>query len=677
MGSNIAYAPKVDIFTKSKEFSYLANFYEQNGAYTLIPKGTFQYREFWLDVREKCLKGFTNSDGITITGPHFFYLNFIQILGKDKLTGRKKKIFPRFLDVDYDYFWILDSARKLQKGVILVKPRRLGFSYKAAAICTHEFIFYKDSKSLISAYLSKFSDNTMGMVLDNLNFLNGYTEFAKERNPDTRDFIKARFKRNVGGVEVWAGTQSEVRQITFKDNSLAAVGQSANWFIIDEAGVFPNIIESYNYSEPTIKDGSDYTGVALVFGSAGSMEGGSQYFYEMFTNPTKYNMLAFDCEEGGNQTGWFVKASKGRLGTSFKGNQMVDENGNSIEEEAIEELLRERELKKQGGDAKTLHNLITQYPLSYKEAFLRNKGNIFPTVELQEWLAEVETTSLKDEGKKGELYFNSDNVLKFRLNPQLEDITNFPVKAEDKKDGCIVIYEEPEKINDEIPPHLYISGLDPYDQDKAFTSTSLGSFIVYKRFYRADKTRDIIVAEYTGRPEKADDFYENCRKLCIYYNAKCLYENQLKGFKVYMETKRSLHYLYEQPAIIKDIIKNSNVSRGYGIHMNRGAGGATGIKDQCEIYLKQWLCEEREDINGKKILNLHTIKSVGLLKELIAYDRDINTDRVIAFFLVILQTKELHKIHIEESFNKNIMDPFFSKKLFQKNNNQYFNNFII
>lgn len=665
--SNIPYAPHVDKFECTDEFRYLALFFERNDEhYTYIPKGTVQHKEFWLEeVKNKCMYGMTNSKGITITGQHFFYLNFIQILGKDKLTGKKKKIFPRFLDVDYDYFHIVEHARKNQKGVILVKPRRLGFSYKAACLCSHEFTFFKDSKSLISAFLSKFSDNTMGMVLDNLNFLNTHTEFAQERNPDTRDFIRASYLKNVGGVKVSAGKKSEVRQITFKDNSFAAVGQSANWFIIDEAGVFPNIIESYNITEPIIKDGSDYSGVALVFGSAGSMEGGSQYFYEMFTNPGKYNMLEFPDPHGGNNIGWFVSAARGRLGTSkTTGKQMVDLDGNSDEIEAAVEIEREREDKRAGMDPKALHDLITQYPLDYKEAFLRSKGNIFPTIELQEWLGKVETTGIKDECKIGELYFDNDNKIKFRLNADLHPIIDFPVKAEAKKDGCIVLFEEPETVNGVTPPHLYIAGCDPYDQDKADSSVSLGSFFVYKRFYRADKTHDIIVAEYTGRPEFADTFYENCRRLCIYYNAKCLYENQLKGFKAYFETKHCLQYLYEQPQIIKDIVKDSRVSRGYGIHMNRGANGSNGIKDQCEMYLKQWLLEERADVDGTKILNLHTIKSIGLLKELIAYDKEGNYDRAIAIFLCILQTKELHKIHLENYAATYEKDKFFTKKFF-------------
>ena len=130
--------------------------------------------------------------------------------------------------------------------------------------------------------------------------------------------------------------------------------------------------------------------------------------------------------------------------------------------------------------------------------------------------------------------------------------------------------------------------------------------------------------------------------------------------------------MYEQPQIIKDIVKDSKVQRGYGIHMNRSSNGANGIKDTCEIYLRDWLYTERDDLDGKKILNLHTIKSIPLLKELIAYDRSGNFDRVIAFMLCILQSKELHKIHIQETTPQLLidLDPFFRKQLFRKNNNQ-------
>ena len=668
--SDIPYAPRVEKFTNTEEFCYLARYFEKNKCYTNLVPDTKKYEDFWKDVYDKCINGMTNSSGISITGCHFFYLNFIQILGKDELTNRKRKIFPRFLDVDYDYFHIVDYAKKNQKNVILVKPRRLGFSYKAAALCTHEFTFYRDSKSVISAFLSNYSQNTMNMTIDNLNFLNSHTEFRKERNPDTRDFIKAQYRETVGGtkstggISVWKGYKSECKVITFKDNEHASVGLSANWFIMDEAGIFPNIIESYNMSEPTIKDGSDFTGTALIFGSAGSMEGGSQHFYEMFVNPGKYNALEFDDPDNPEKkTGWFVRASRGRLGKSVLTQlPMVDKDGNSDQIMAEQEILYTREGKRGGVNNKALHDIITQYPLSYKEAFLRSSGSIFPIHELQDWLSEIETNKkLQEAGKVGTLDFDASNNLKFRLNIDLPYLRDYPLKADDVKVGAVCIWEEPEKINGVVPPFLYVAGCDPYDQDNANFSPSLGSIYIYKRFLAANTTSDIIVAEFTGRPELATDFYEQARKLCLYYNAKVLYENNLKGLKIYFEHKNCTHLLYETPSILKDIIKTSNVQRGYGIHMTEA------IKHQCEIYLKDWLLEEKVDATGIKKLNLHGILSEALLKELIAYDpEEGNYDRVVAFMLCVLQCKENYKVQADLFAKKYEPDPFFQRELFRK-----------
>ena len=134
--------------------------------------------------------------------------------------------------------------------------------------------------------------------------------------------------------------------------------------------------------------------------------------------------------------------------------------------------------------------------------------------------------------------------------------------------------------------------------------------------------------------------------------------------------KNSLQYLWEQPDhMIKDIIKDSKVQRGYGVHMNRGSNGSSGIKDMCELYLKDWLYTEREDLDGTKKFNFHYIKSISLLKELIAYDIEGNYDRAIAIMLCILQTKELHKIHADMMTGSSMSygnDPFL-KKLWSKN----------
>lgn len=672
MSSNTQYVPVVDLFECTDEFRGPAIFFStkdekgrDRGFYTNLIKGTEEYKQFWEEEDYKCRYGMTNSKGIRITGPHYFYLNYVQIKLKDPITGRKKYGFPRFLDIDYDFFHLIEVARKAKKGLIFSKPRRGGFSFKDAALVTHEYNFYRDSTCVVGAYLGDLATNTMNMVLHNMNFLNANTEWRKQRNPDTKEFVKARYEANIDGIKVWKGYMSEVQKVSFKDNPFASIGKSASIFIFEEAGKFFNLKESYNLTEPCWKDGDDMIGIPIIYGTGGDMEGGTADFAHMFYNPKSYNLLEFDNiwepTKAGTKCGWFIPATRGRLGEDLaSGIEMVDSEGNSNEKAAYDSIMRLRETKRKSNDRKSIQDAITQYPLTPSESFLRNTGAIFSGPEMQEWLGRLETTPSLNDKKKVILYFDENNKIKAQLAPDLYDITNYPLDKEESKQGCIVIWEDPIK---DAPFGLYIAGIDPYDHDKAENSDSLGSCFIYKRIYSLDSTHDIPVAEYTGRPDLAQDFYENCRRLCIYYNAKCLYENQLKGLKVYFEQKNSLHYLYEQPGILKDIVKNTTVNRGYGIHMTQG------IKDQCEIWLKNWLYTERSNEDGTKILNLHTIKSIGLLKELIAYDGEINTDRVVAFMCCIAQLQEMHNIHVNQHKLINLLDtdPFWRRPLFQKN----------
>ena len=123
---------------------------------------------------------------------------------------------------------------------------------------------------------------------------------------------------------------------------------------------------------------------------------------------------------------------------------------------------------------------------------------------------------------------------------------------------------------------------------------------------------------------------------------------------MYFETKQSLRLLHAQPLIIKSISPTSNVNRGYGTHMT------IQIKNQIETWTRDWLKTEIEP----GILQLTKIRSIPLLKELIAYNVTGNFDRVIAFMLCMMQDLEMHKLVVQEAQEENIFDSFFTRKLF-------------
>lgn len=668
-------------FVDTKLFSPAAVTYLQYGYYTSSPEGTYAHKQFWNEETRRCKEGY-EVDGIRITGPHYFYLNYCQIKATVEDGGVKRKIltFPSFLDMDYYFYHEVELARAAGQGLIVAKARRKGFSYKNGALAVWNYNFLRDSTSIIGAFLAEYSNATMAMALEMSNFLNKHTAWRKRRNPDRRDFIKARFQEVIDGNTVWSGYNSEIYTLTFKDNFSAAIGKSADFFLFEEAGKWPNLIDSYMVTAPCFRDGDVMIGMPIIFGTGGDMEGGSNDFAEMFYNPEKYWLRAYnniwDDGADGTPAGLFIDDMWYKPGEVIMEDgtkvEMVDAEGNSNRKAAEYYLDRERDIIRKSDSRRTWEKYITQSPKTPREAFLRVSGNLFPTVELNEWLGVIETDNrAKHSSFIGDLYWEEGtDKVKWTPNADRKPITKFPLKDGEDMEGCVEIWEHPYKDETgNIPFGLYIAGTDPYDQDTSGT-TSLGSTIIYKTFQNFDDTYNMPVAEYTGRPERAEDYYENVRKLLTYYNAQSLYENNLTGLKTYFQQKKSLGLLKEQPGIIKNIVKDSKVHRGYGIHMSEQ------IKRQAEIYVRDWLLEKRADgSNGESKLNLHSIYSIPLLKELIAYTKDGNFDRVIAFMLCMLHSQENYNIQADAVSESKISKfNFFrsDRKHFKKGRNTSF-----
>ncbi len=285
------------------------------------------------------------------------------------------------------------------------------------------------------------------------------------------------------------------------------------------------------------------------------------------------------------------------------------------------------------------------------EATLQLSGNIFPKKDLIRHLATIRNTeSLRNLKQVGELYFDKDGVLKWKQNKDIKDLRRYKLEKTDSRKGAIVIWEHP---MDNPPWGLYIAAADPYDHDKSGTD-SLGSVFIYKRFQTFEYSYDTIVAEYTGRPDTADEFYEIVRMLLLYYNATVLYENQNPGLSTYFKNKHYEYLLADQPEIISKIIKDSKVARVKGTHM------VTALKDWAEGRFRDWLIEEYEP--GKK--NLTKIYSEPLLEEIIAYNDKGNFDRVSAMFVLMIYKEELHELHVKKKEEIEKVNLLFSSPIF-------------
>ena len=178
----------------------------------------------------------------------------------------------------------------------------------------------------------------------------------------------------------------------------------------------------------------------------------------------------------------------------------------------------------------------------------------------------------------------------------------------------------------------YILGADPYDDDESNTM-SLGSIFVL------DLWTDRIVAEYTGRPLYADDYYEICRKLCLFYNGRLNYEYNKKGLFSHFSTRNSLYLLTD----VLDFLKEKQMMKeGYG-NKSKGTNASPAINAYARSRLRSWLLSPvpiMQTIDGeeKEVLvpRLFTVRNRALLKELINYNSEGNFDRISAMGMLML-----------------------------------------
>lgn len=542
--------------------------------------------------------------------------------------------------------------------MIVGKSRRKGYSYKDGAICANIYNTIRDAQIIIGAFEKKFlyPNGTMGMTSNYLNFLNESTGWAKSRDyVDKQDHKKASYKTTVDGVAVEKGYKSEVFALSFRDNPDAARGKDAKIVLLEEAGAFPNLKAAYNAIYPALTGGSYITGQIIIFGTGGDMEVGTVDYADMFYNPEAYRLMPFMniWDEGAENTvcGFFHPVIWNMEG-------FYDSQGNSDLEAATEyEDERRRNKLEKASSSTELQQHVQEYPYCPAEAFLTVSSNNFPVLELRNRLNKVKHEKLQTIKGSSVYLLREDGkvIAKPDLEKKLIPIYEYNPKVADLS-GCPIIYEYPV---DNPPKGLYKIGYDPYRQDLS-TGVSLAAIYVYKGTHKGSYSNNIIVAEYVGRPQEADDVNRIAMMLAELYNAEVMHENEVTHVKNFFRRVKRLDLLAVQPdAVISANVKNSRVARIYGSHMNEK------LKDAGEKYIKDWLLEVRDyDENGDVIRNLDTISSIGLLEELIQYNRKGNFDRVMAFMMCMfqLQEDELGKEYVSDKNDKvDTLLNFFSK----------------
>ena len=656
------------------KFRQAAIFFEKHGCYTLAPRGTTDYKKYWDQETDRCLNGYTAPDGEGITGYNYFYLNYSPIMRlkeeeytdrEGNLRKRRQRIleFPSFWDYDYYYFCAIEQAEIEGKHMAVLKCRQRGYSFKGGSMLVRNYMLIPGSKNFAVASEQKFliGDGLLTKAWQIMDFLDKHTEWAKQRLVSTRMERVSGYKvTDEFGKQTEQGYLSSIAGVTLKNDPERIRGTRGKLVLWEEGGKFPSLLDAWRIEQPSVEtdDGKAF-GLMIAFGTGGTEGASFEGLKELFYKPKSYNVLSFpniwDDGRENTECAFFVPAYSNLESFDDDGNQVyMDKDGNSYKEKAIQNLIDQRNKVKDGGASQqSIDRFISERPIKPVEAVLELGKNIFPRKLLMDQLTRIRTNKkLQNMKHIVDLAWDGNGQVK-ATEKKSGDITSYPLKKGDKPHGSVVIWEYP--VNDP-PLGLYIAGCDPYDHDDSFTN-SLGSTFIFKRVRAGEAWNDVIVAEYSGRPDTAEEYYENVRKLLTFYNARLLFENERKGIYPYFTNKHCDYLLADQPdKIISEVFKDSKVQRRKGCHMTKQ------IRAYGEGLILEWLLDEFEPGHP----NVERVYSEPLIEELIENDGVRNVDRVIALCMVMIYREELFQLKVSSAKEQNKQVELFEMPLFSK-----------
>ena len=629
-------------------------FKANKGRYTTLRPNANPNSDFgkWLySQRERGWNGYCNpTTGMWVTGDYYWMLNFcpMHLVENENGIDIRTVAHPRFWDGQFLMSHYFLQARTHGHHAAELASRGKGKTSFGGGLLAKRCIIgeSENNKTEVQCMVTavdrtKLMDTNqiLRVFKDNLDHCAKYTQFASHRLKSSDQEMEWKMGFKKAGSEVEYGSKNSVSGIITGINQDKLNGSRGVLYLIEEAGIFKNLTSMYNMIGPSVEHGSKVFGEIFAYGTAGDDQSDFTAFAEMFYSPEGYNLEPLD--------NVFDKEGQGRKKCCFffpaylnYDESCIDKNGNSDVSKALLMILYDRYKVKYGTtDINTIVKRISQYPIVPQEAMLRSHGNIFPVTELNERLNQLDNDpNTFDDVYVGELV-QDNKTGEVKFNPTIDlPIRDFPTK-DNKVKGALEILEMPKKNGEgKIPAGRYICSADPYDADCSNTM-SLGSIFVM------DLWTDMIVAEYTGRPTFAEDFYEICRKLCLFYNCRCMYEQNVMGMFSYFSSHNATHLLAETPEYL--VQRNMISSIGYG-NKSVGIRATTPIINGAFKMIQTWLrkpiviIETDADGNNNEVTvpNLYRIKNRALLKELVLWNPQGNFDRIMSLVQLMLYREE-------------------------------------
>lgn len=641
------------------------NFERNNKVYTFHPINSKDFINYWDTEKEKNTEGVIfkdNNNTWYLSRGYYMWLNFLPIYNKEK----SKFGFADVRDAQYHMALYEELAKYSHKHVAILKKRQIASSYFHAAVIINYYWFDEGFINKIAASLKDYINEkgTWRFLEEYRNFLNNYTAWYRSSTPDKIFNWEQKIEVRSGNKKLDVGLKSVIIGLVLDKDVTNGVGGPCGFFFHEEAGIAKKMNETLEYLLPALKSGMGYTGMFAVAGSVGDLEQ-CEPLKELILNPDSKDVLAvhtdlIDDKGESGMCGLFIPEQWSML-------PCIDEYGNSLVEESLEMIFKERAEWKKKLKPEDYQLRISQKPTNIKEAFAYRKTSKFPLhlvtrqmerIQNKEYFLENVELMYDDNGIKI-MPSNKLPIKDFPINPQMVD-----------KEGVIVMHERPIK---NAKWGTYIASIDPVSEGKTVSSESLCSIYIYKTAIEVTRIKndgskevDIepgkLVAWWCGRFDDLNKTHKRLEMMLELYNAQAIIENNISLFIQYMFKAKKTKYLIPKKniAFLKEMSANSNVFQEYG-WKNTGVMFRTNLLSYAIQFLEEELDVETKT-NGdivKRIYGIERISDIMLLKEMFDYQDGLNVDRLVAFSALVayvaIQESNLgyvkHKEYEKESLN--------------------------
>lgn len=514
----------------------------ETGRYCPYRERSKPYRDFWTEEYKKCKYGVT-INGYTITGHHYFFLNYYKLptaKGVQRGGGGRSVTFPDFYVTQYIFFHYFELAQRLFKDVCLLKARGVGFSEISSAILINTYSVIQNSRSIVVTYAEKQLKSTMKKINQGLDYLNRETEggFLKLRQAKNTEYYK---RASVINKDTRAenGWMSEIEGIVADDPNKVR-GDRCDLEFFEEAGSNKVLEKSVIQGEALVSVNAQRIGIRFLGGTGGDSGPQLEGLSKIFNNPVQYKILPVkhNMVQSGETvyTGLFIPAY---LSVA----PLMDKRGYCNPKDGMEYYQKERSTFT---DANSLLIYCAEYCFTPEEALSLEGENEFNRAGLAEQKSRITISKTGKNVILGNLEYEMDKD----QAPGFDAIKK--VKFIPSQKGKIKIVEHPRRDDHgHVIKNLYVAGIDSIDigmEDTSAATRDPSQFciVVKRRAYGLEPPE--YVAMYMDRPNNINEAYRAALRLLQYYECKAVLEATKVSLLNFFRNRRLANtYLMKRP----------------------------------------------------------------------------------------------------------------------------------